>query len=425
MTAEIAVMNPMAVALAADSAVSIGRDADKIFTSAEKLFQLSETCPIGIMVYGNANYCGMPWETIVKSFRHAISNEEFATVPECANRFFRFLDESSDIIPVDDRRHHVAQLVGTHFFRVRERCAYELDRKLGSENELDEGRIRDAILTVAEACLAEVLASEMLDDFLEVTVDSIRTEYDDVVLQCMHDVFQELPMSKPTATKLMQGAFEMLRRRYFRADWSGVVLAGFGKNDYVPSLVSYSVEESAVGRTRKARDKVVDMRRQVAAVLPFAQHEQVKQFIDGVHPDLLEFMFSTTSEVIEGAVRLLLEKVKEYSEDVNSRISSVVEPEIKSLLSRLQDQWKGLIKDYWSPLLDNVAVLPKDELGAVAEALVNLTKFRLRVTSERETVGGPIDVAVITKGDGFVWIKRKHYFDPTLNPRVLARLKGR
>jgi hypothetical protein len=33
-----------------------------------------------------------------------------------------------------------------------------------------------------------------------------------------------------------------------------------------------------------------------------------------------------------------------------------------------------------------------------------------------ETVGGPIDVAVISKGDGFVWIKRKHYFERDLNP---------
>jgi len=58
----------------------------------------------------------------------------------------------------------------------------------------------------------------------------------------------------------------------------------------------------------------------------------------------------------------------------------------------------------------------------MAESLVNLTKFKRRVSKEQETVGGPIDVAVITKGDGFVWIKRKHYFQPELNPRVLARL---
>ncbi len=39
---------------------------------------------------------------------------------------------------------------------------------------------------------------------------------------------------------------------------------------------------------------------------------------------------------------------------------------------------------------------------------------------DAETVGGPIDVAVISKGDGFIWIKRKHYFSPELNPQFFA-----
>ncbi|MEA1995293.1 MAG: hypothetical protein U9N18_03965 [Campylobacterota bacterium] len=39
---------------------------------------------------------------------------------------------------------------------------------------------------------------------------------------------------------------------------------------------------------------------------------------------------------------------------------------------------------------------------------------------ESETAGGPIDVAVISKGDGFIWIKRKHYFKPELNPQFFA-----
>ena len=73
------------------------------------------------------------------------------------------------------------------------------------------------------------------------------------------------------------------------------------------------------------------------------------------------------------------------------------------------------------PIVDIVSSLPKDELASMAESLVNLTKFKRRVTPERETVGGPIDVAVITKGDGFVWVKRKHYFEPGLNPRVISR----
>ena len=33
-----------------------------------------------------------------------------------------------------------------------------------------------------------------------------------------------------------------------------------------------------------------------------------------------------------------------------------------------------------------------------------------------ESVGGPVDVAIISKGDGLVWINRKHYFEMEKNP---------
>ncbi|MFV9630695.1 MAG: hypothetical protein ACNYWM_06465 [Methanosarcinales archaeon] len=79
-----------------------------------------------------------------------------------------------------------------------------------------------------------------------------------------------------------------------------------------------------------------------------------------------------------------------------------------------------LYETYTDPVTSVVSMLPKDELAAMAEALVNLTFFKRKVSMETETVGGPIDVAVISKGDGFIWIKKKHYFKPELNPQFFA-----
>jgi len=67
-----------------------------------------------------------------------------------------------------------------------------------------------------------------------------------------------------------------------------------------------------------------------------------------------------------------------------------------------------------------VAALPKNELAEMAEALVSLVSIKKRISMDMETVGGPIDVAVISKGDGFIWIKRKHYFNPGLNHHFFA-----
>ena len=65
-------------------------------------------------------------------------------------------------------------------------------------------------------------------------------------------------------------------------------------------------------------------------------------------------------------------------------------------------------KEYFvDPVISIVSSLPKSNLAETAEALINLTALRKHVSAEEESVGGPTDVALITKIDGFVWIKRK------------------
>ena len=71
-----------------------------------------------------------------------------------------------------------------------------------------------------------------------------------------------------------------------------------------------------------------------------------------------------------------------------------------------------------------IALMPKMELIELAEALVSITVIERKATFNEGTVGGPIDVAFITKHEGFVWIKRKHYFEPELNPRYFWRRFG-
>ena len=55
----------------------------------------------------------------------------------------------------------------------------------------------------------------------------------------------------------------------------------------------------------------------------------------------------------------------------------------------------------------------------MAESLIYLTYLKRRITFAEESVGGAVDVAIISKGDGFVWIKRKLYFDSKLNEHFI------
>ena len=79
--------------------------------------------------------------------------------------------------------------------------------------------------------------------------------------------------------------------------------------------------------------------------------------------------------------------------------------------------------NYIKPLMDTVSFLDKEDLADMAESLVRMTCLKRHVTTDEETVGGPVDVAIVTKGDGFIWKKRKHYFDPELNSQFFERYK--
>ena len=62
--------------------------------------------------------------------------------------------------------------------------------------------------------------------------------------------------------------------------------------------------------------------------------------------------------------------------------------------------------------------MPIQDAIDLAEFLVDLTERFSRYTPGAATVGGPIEIAAITKHEGFKWVKRKHYFSEALNPET-------
>jgi len=225
--------------------------------------------------------------------------------------------------------------------------------------------------------------------------------------------------------QLRQAGALILCKKFARPEYSGVVIAGYGEKDVFPTLLAYECECVINKKLR-----YVETNRQkigkglTASVVPFAQREMVNRFMEGVDPKY--------REAVEGYVSALLSQgypdkiAAALDGKISAELQESVRKELIELGSKLaQDFTKGL-QDYRQtqfigPVIDSVASLPKEDLAAMAESLVNLTAFKRRMTSvETDTVTLPIDVAVISKGDGFVWIKRKHYFEPPLNAHFFS-----
>ncbi len=62
---------------------------------------------------------------------------------------------------------------------------------------------------------------------------------------------------------------------------------------------------------------------------------------------------------------------------------------------------------------DSMAIQDAIDLGVfLAETAKRFTRFCL---GRYDSVGGPIEVAVITRYEGFKWVRRKHFYDKALN----------
>ena len=74
----------------------------------------------------------------------------------------------------------------------------------------------------------------------------------------------------------------------------------------------------------------------------------------------------------------------------------------------------GLRERLTMPLV--IAPMPIQDAIDLARFLVDLTREFSRFIPGAPTVGGPTDIAAITKHEGFKWVQRKHYFPAELNP---------
>lgn len=205
---------------------------------------------------------------------------------------------------------------------------------------------------------------------------------------------------------------------------TGIVVAGFGRNELFPTLKAYEISGMVGGalKFRSTQNIDIDRNGDRARVIPFAQREMVERFLYGLDSDIERKIRQFCQRTVSDIAQKILERFDLDDEALDDLLGEAQTAE-RAFLSGLDNEGFNAIRgDSQAEIEDMVEFMPKPEMARMAEALVNLTSIKRRVSRGMETVGGPIDVAVISKAEGFVWVKRKLYFPPELNHRYLNRM---
>lgn len=425
MTAEVAVLNKLAVALAADSAVTASsQHGAKIFNTANKLFALSTYAPVGTMSYGNAEFMGVPWETVIKVYRGNLGDRKFDTLREYAADFLGFLNGLNPMFPAEQQDHYFRASLVSYLTYVKDTINGKAQAAITRDGSIDNAQVEQIVSsTIAEehktwegrAQLAPVPPEHALE---------IVSRYKDLIKQVRNDILQKLPIDATSYGKLETTCSLLFTKDFFLPNvYSGVVIAGFGEREIFPSLLSFGLEGIVCDKLKYKEERNISITPNMAAsIVPFAQSEMVHSFMEGIEPALGQFVDGYLAQVFRQAPEFVADALNLTDAAERAQVAAKVNEAVGGALADFRKQLhERQQQGYISPIINAVAMLPKDELAQMAESLVSLTSFKRRISMQHETVGGPVDVAVISKGDGLIWIKRKHYFEPELNARYFKR----
>lgn len=426
MTCEVAVANKLGIALAADSAATFtqsGTGARTYATGANKIFQLAEFDPVGCMIFNNSALAGIPWELLLKDYRSQ-RRDPLPTIKNYSDDFREYVEggRSSGLIPAPVRELSTATAVlhaSNHVLnRILATVKVMHDKQGISIPDAIDGTIEFARLDSGEGAISDQLTSEGLD--------TVKTKHSSSVRAFVERRFAEPQNSHLSGqidnNRIVDLIFATLFYKPFEVldgAYTGLVFAGYGRDQYLPSCVSTKVYGFLGEKLLFENGDGFEMEHtgRSCYITPFATRSMVETFMLGASSDVYRFV-----------ERHFLASAKETCASYNTYgggtpDEQLVEQVVNSQVSKFMDGWiRDVSQAHLIPLLDIVGGLSLEELGELADTLVMLESLKEKVTYRTQSVGGPVDVALITKSEGLVWIKRKLYFDASLNHRYLARV---
>lgn len=392
MTAIVGVLNKHAVAMAADSAVTLG-GGRKVLNSANKLFALSKYHPVAIAIYGNAELVGTPWEIIIKEFRKELGDKSFNTLQEYADYFFKFLKNKN------------------YYCNDEEALQYlhaTLKAFVNSFTQSKDAKQIESRLKEYETKCIE----PFLDGFSDETIEFINNALDKKI-KCFITSIKQLHVLMDE-NRLRNILKTILTKDVLNFNLTGLVFSGYGESEIYPSIVHYNVGNVISGRlaSKKLPSAIIN-KKNLSAICPFAQTDVMQTLLDGIAPQVQQIYIRSLLNTFDSVINSLSDLVKKKDPELALQVKNLKKDQFIRPFYILSNTARE--KGYTRPFIESVANLEKEDLADFAESLIKLTSLKRKLSPEQETVGGPVDVMVISKGDGIIWIKRKHYFDSNLN----------
>lgn len=361
------------------------------------------------MIYNSASFMMTPWEIIIKVYRKNLGTKHFDTVEEYKNDFFENLRANKFYTDEQMQKNFLLYFINNLLNQVVS----------GFENE--PNGFEQKLIEKLDELTVGWKDQEVCIEFKDYTLNNF-TEYSDNVIKQLIGAINsnhKITLSQNCIDKLVLCIYHILRAKEKVSAFSGLVFVGYGEKEIYPQLISTNISMVVNDRLRWYDEGGASISNyNPATICPFAQTDVIDTILTGIAPSLDQTYIKSFRSTLEKYNRAILNQIGDSNSILYQQIEQL---ELDDVIKEITDQNDQIKREvYINPLIHAVSSLYKEDLAEMAESLIYLTYLKRRITFAEESVGGSVDVAVISKGDGFVWIKRKHYFDKELNQHFFA-----
>ena len=416
MTALVGILNIRGAAIAADSAVTIKRYGDrKIVNSANKMLRLSSAQPVSLMICGVATFLGTPLEIIVRRYRQKRGNVSLPSVQAYVDDFFSYMVSEKVFFPEINEKKFLRYSLDQYF--------QSLERAVPFDEGDDHSKLA-SVDPIIEAFKSEIKKSitsmarrrkyPMFEDYtLEQFANKMSTPMDDFIRFKSID-FDTYPLEVYQAIRddLVAGLMYYVTTRTEK-DRSQLVFTGFGAEEVYPTLICAKVNGGFDGRVCyhiRDEDVVHISAEKPVAICPFAQTDIINSLLKDVNPHFNNGVRKCSSKMFLEFEDMLRRTIcgEDFNEEFSNILKGVKWSPLYCSFERYDERLAGHSHNQWLKALRDYDL---QNMAKMAENLIAMTNFERRMTFREEGVGGPIDLAIITRNHGFTWLNRKSWYN--------------
>ena len=181
-----------------------------------------------------------------------------------------------------------------------------------------------------------------------------------------------------------------------------LVFAGYGEDEAYPSICQYEV--TGINKSK--------LQWQLSGSANISSEQESNIFTSGQSDFIDAIELGIQNERI-GIIRKRFQTLIEDLLTQNLLDSLIGKIDYPTIRQEVADLIRESGKEHLRQHLDAIKQFDLQKMACLAENLIKATELHRKITFRQEGVGGLIDLAVITREDGFQWLNRKSWYEPS------------